>query len=484
MECPKCGTTNDFGRNTCYNCEYRLRDDGESWFEIIAFWVFHAYSRALKSLASLPTLYRETRKGLAIPLRRCPLCGAQKKKSQPCILCGGGLSRPAISSHILIWMRVADWSPWIATLLSLLTLAFPTVIIVVALMTTLGPAISDLSAASLETNIIQTVLLTLLAPLIFLLFLLIYNFFVFTAKTYLLGGHANSRDLRESRSFLVKSAIHLALLALFGSTIRIEQGITFWYFWGGLAFTQGLIAISPLLISLAWGVCSVPFSRAVAEGFSTRMLSDFPVIGRSGANLDFAANLDEGRRQRGQIGEQLLAGSISAAVTGKGLLFNSLSVPGIMNADFDHVILIGNRVIVADAKNWSRGKYEISQGNVWRDGAPFEGGSIHLEDLRSALQSHLGPHALVDARVVVVNPDVQLASSRQLSNRSLLQLESEFLEELRNVAMESEKVPNAGILSDLIELSRSQDRPLTIEQSLSSEDKRLIIQGLREKSRT
>lgn len=77
--------------------------------------------------------------------------------------------------------------------------------------------------------------------------------------------------------------------------------------------------------------------------------------------------------------------------------------PGKQGADIDHAVLIGDKVILVDAKFWSFGDYYWQpDGTVARDGQAFSGGEVHMDSALGKWRQFLGRNAShMDARITV-----------------------------------------------------------------------------------
>ncbi|MDQ3579301.1 MAG: DnaJ domain-containing protein [Actinomycetota bacterium] len=71
-------------------------------------------------------------------------------------------------------------------------------------------------------------------------------------------------------------------------------------------------------------------------------------------------------------------------------VFHGLSRPGSVFADVDHAVLCGHRLVLVESKLWLPGHYEIDDdGELWRNGHPFRGGSTDLFATVEAFADHL-----------------------------------------------------------------------------------------------
>uniref|UniRef100_UPI00036ED968 nuclease-related domain-containing protein n=1 Tax=Actinoalloteichus spitiensis TaxID=252394 RepID=UPI00036ED968 len=109
--------------------------------------------------------------------------------------------------------------------------------------------------------------------------------------------------------------------------------------------------------------------RAFAEEFG-----DTRVFGRPGAERD-------------EIAEQLTADLLATYLTRiPGVrIFHGLAMPDSVFADVDHAVLCGRRLVLVESRAWLPGHYAVDEdGELWRNGHPFRGGSARLPDVVAA----------------------------------------------------------------------------------------------------
>jgi hypothetical protein len=62
-------------------------------------------------------------------------------------------------------------------------------------------------------------------------------------------------------------------------------------------------------------------------------------------------------------------------------IFHGLGLPESVFADVDHAVLCGHRLVLIESKLWLPGHYEVDEtGAMWRNGHPFRGGAVRLDD--------------------------------------------------------------------------------------------------------
>ncbi|AUS79653.1 molecular chaperone DnaJ [Actinoalloteichus sp. AHMU CJ021] len=109
--------------------------------------------------------------------------------------------------------------------------------------------------------------------------------------------------------------------------------------------------------------------RAFAEEFG-----DTRVFGRPGAERD-------------EVAEQLTADLLTTYLTRiPGVrIFHGLAMPDSVFSDVDHAVLCGRRLVLVESRAWLPGHYAVDEdGELWRNGHPFRGGSVRLPDVVAA----------------------------------------------------------------------------------------------------
>ena len=140
-------------------------------------------------------------------------------------------------------------------------------------------------------------------------------------------------------------------------------------------------------------------------GLATLEQSMKPTWGTAGAHIGSNTAFGEAAKV-GAKGEVAVGDALEAFARNypyvrvfHGLCFT----PGKKGADVDHVVLIGDKVILVDAKYWAYGNYYWnSDGTVSRDGHAFQGGEVHMDSALGKWRAFLGRHAsYMDARITV-----------------------------------------------------------------------------------
>ncbi|AOS62095.1 J domain-containing protein [Actinoalloteichus hymeniacidonis] len=97
-------------------------------------------------------------------------------------------------------------------------------------------------------------------------------------------------------------------------------------------------------------------------------------------------------KEQEDIGGQLTAELLDRYLTRlPGVrIFHGLAWPGSVFADVDHAVLCGRRLVLIESKKWLPGHYTADEdGELWRNGHPFRGGSIRLPEAVAAYRTML-----------------------------------------------------------------------------------------------
>lgn len=481
MRCAQCGAENDAGRVNCFNCEraLRTRRTPEDWFlAALLKGVFHFFRKAFKTTLDLPRIVKSTVAELKIPPTRCRDCGARafNKDQDGCGLCEDALESSAISPSTFVRLRILDWLPWAAGVLSVVALAIPTLVfllVIAGLIWTLVQSMLGQPAGEVVGNILLSLVVS---PILAFVLIVGFNLYAFTAKEFITVKDGLLFDRTGVLRFHIRTGIHLVIVLvllvpfLSVSGVRAAYGIIL------VAVPQILIFLTPSAFYLTIRSARQGLATGLSEGYSAKVLRHFPVVGRAGGSLDQASQLDETNVRIGQQGEQALSYAISSVVEGRGVVFNSLSVPGMENADLDHVVVVGQTVMIIDSKVWTKGEYSVVQGNVWRDGNPFPGGSVSLDEMLLKLQEFLGEEVEIRGRIVILNNQASLGEETNLSYFCALRLLDGFADELWALVDGQTQLPNAAVLSELVQLSDSRTTYPSLKDSISVEDEWVIYE--------
>lgn len=481
MRCPQCGAENDAARVNCFNCErsLRTRQTLDDWFLVALLkGFFYFVRRAFKTTLELPRIVKNTLAGLKTPPRRCRECGARAfdKDQDGCALCRDALQSSAMSTSTFVRLRILDWLPWTAGVLSVVALAIPTLVFLFAIVAIVWELVQDASGQPAGNVLFGFLLFLIISPLYALVIIVGFNLFAFTAKEFITVKDELLFDRTGVSRFHIRTGIHLGIVLvllvpfLSGSGVGAAYGIIL------VAVPQILIFLTPSAFYLIIHSARQGLAKGLSEGYSAKVLRHFPVVGRAGGSLDEAIQLDETNVRIGQQGEQALSYAISSVVEGRGVVFNSLRVPGMHNADLDHVVVVGQTVMIVDSKVWTKGEYGVVQGNVWRDGNPFPGGSVSLDEMLLKLQEFLGEEVEIRGRIVILNNQASLGEETNLSYFCALRLLDGFADELRALVEGQTQLPNAAVLSELVQLSDSRTTYPSLKDSISVEDEWVIYE--------
>jgi hypothetical protein len=205
-----------------------------------------------------------------------------------------------------------------------------------------------------------------------------------------------------------------------------------------------------ILISLVWFQLSYPLFLKKQlqrwQEFYAASTLDVGFSGRPGSALSLAS-LDPNRTETGQLGEQVTAEATRGSLEKKSILFNSLVHPGHMGlGDLDHALVVGDTVMLIDSKRWRAGSYSQSQGNVLRDGEPFEGGNISLGKWVQLVYRDLAPEIKIQGYVVLTNPSSFVSGPGIISESIELISLSNFQDLIQATANENETLPSAEVI--------------------------------------
>lgn len=79
--------------------------------------------------------------------------------------------------------------------------------------------------------------------------------------------------------------------------------------------------------------------------------------------------------------------------------------PGKNTGDVDHIVLVGDRLILIDAKWWAYGNYTWAHnGEILRDGQSFPGGNVHMLNALNLWRAYL-PSLKMSTVIALAQPD-------------------------------------------------------------------------------
>ena len=99
--------------------------------------------------------------------------------------------------------------------------------------------------------------------------------------------------------------------------------------------------------------------------------------GHVGANTDFGARAGIGAQGERNVADVL--SGITVAYPFVRVFHGLCFTPGKKGADIDHIVVIGRKVFLIDAKFWRYGEYTFSHGEFLRNGEYFRGGKVHMD---------------------------------------------------------------------------------------------------------
>lgn len=197
-------------------------------------------------------------------------------------------------------------------------------------------------------------------------------------------------------------------------------------------------------------------------------------FGSSGASLthhvnnpDYDSEFQKAAVRTGMEGERSTSAIIRKWMEDKpsAVLIDSVHVRGVgketideetgmmEGGDTDHILIIGNEVILIDTKRWkSKRKYSLSdKGAVLRSGRRFGGGNVRARQARGLWQKYLHKSAKVSS-IVVINSEkvfVQYDNNWKKQGFRLVAIDK-FLEMLDNRYEKMEEQDRTRINSTII----------------------------------
>lgn len=152
----------------------------------------------------------------------------------------------------------------------------------------------------------------------------------------------------------------------------------------------------------------VSFIRSLLE-------ADVKSFGQPGASLTWGIQEGDNTIEGGEVsvgieGERVTATALNewAKTKENAVIVNSVKWPGSEHGDTDHVLIIGNKVIIIDAKRWkSKRKYTISEtGNIKRGNQVFEHGKVKIGPALKSWKAVVPPEFKVVGIVCVAQDEV------------------------------------------------------------------------------
>lgn len=144
---------------------------------------------------------------------------------------------------------------------------------------------------------------------------------------------------------------------------------------------------------------------------ATRLIkSGNQVFGTPGASLTWGIEGSSGGQvTAGENGEKQVAKELDKIVEKypNVRVFHSVEWPGSVG-DTDHMLVIGNLVLIIDAKRWkAKRKYSVNaKGEVMRGTVPFPEGKVKMMPAMKAWRNELGKKARVTGMVCIAQEEV------------------------------------------------------------------------------
>lgn len=172
-------------------------------------------------------------------------------------------------------------------------------------------------------------------------------------------------------------------LAMWG-LVRLLRIGSFSAQWPWMIAWLGALGIQIGLLYLwerATEVTSSATQRGDVVSSDEKALYSQRVFGSPGGGLRSVDTYGKKVAAIGSYGERVTATLLEDGLADipEARIFHQLRFPGSENADVDHAVVIGDTVILVDAKVWKPGVYTWSRyGSVLRDGQEFPGGDNHM----------------------------------------------------------------------------------------------------------
>jgi hypothetical protein len=413
---------------------------GFLWLALLAIRLVWA---TLRSLWNLPRNIRLVWREIRFGPKRCEICEADLGGFDYCGVCGSlqdvpgaegvrmtleesiSVPKPKIPLAYYDWARRLSFAA--ATISIALIFAFSSFMYVLFL---LFPQTSGVTDGVTLGRAIGTLLLYCA------------NAAVFCAPALYFMAH------RWRIPFSLKSALLWSLVAVIFALISGQSTASMGWLMQGLNFVMLLclgITVVLVLLQVIYPYLLVNQAKRWDE-FFVSSLSQIGYAGRPGGQLSLSS-LDPKLVEIGQLGEQQTAEAARGSLESKSILFNSImdkSAGGL--GDLDHAVVVGNQLILLDSKRWRSAYYQVSQGNVLRDGEPFEGGNISLSQWANHYRRVFGPEIQVRGFVILTNPAAIIEGNPMLSPDVELVSLPDFAKRLESIRDANTALPNAQVV--------------------------------------
>lgn len=189
------------------------------------------------------------------------------------------------------------------------------------------------------------------------------------------------------------------------------------------------------------------------------------IFGVPGASLTWgiegsaAGQVTAGGEGEKQVAKEL---EIFAAANPNVKIFHSIQWPG-SKGDTDHMLVIGNLVLIIDAKRWkAKRKYSVTpKGEILRGTVPFPEGKVKMIPAMSAWRQTLGKGIKVMGVVCIAQTEVFVPYDKNWYSAPyrLVTVEtlSEFLEKM--IAKQKPEIVQANNTQSLIDIARKVIKP-------------------------
>lgn len=181
------------------------------------------------------------------------------------------------------------------------------------------------------------------------------------------------------------------------------------------------------------------------------------VFGTPGASLTWGIEgSDSGQVTAGGEGEKQVAKELDKIVEKypHAKVFHSVEWPGSVG-DTDHMLIIGNIVLIIDAKRWkAKRKYSVTpKGEILRGTVPFPEGKVKMMPAMKAWRTELGKKAKVSGMVCIAQEEVFVPYDQNWAKAPYRLVTAERFGEFIDKFIEKQKPENINAKNDDILLT-------------------------------
>ncbi|MBC9705816.1 MAG: NERD domain-containing protein [Enterococcus sp.] len=181
------------------------------------------------------------------------------------------------------------------------------------------------------------------------------------------------------------------------------------------------------------------------------------VFGTPGASLTWGIEgSDGGQVTAGGEGEKQVAKELDKIVAKypNAKVFHSVEWPGSVG-DTDHMLVIGNTVLIIDAKRWkAKRKYSVTpKGEILRGTVPFPEGKVKMMPAMKAWRTELGKKARVLGMVCIAQEEVFVPYDQNWAKAPYRLVTAERFEEFMDKFIAKQKPENLNANNDEILLT-------------------------------